>query len=115
MSCILSFDSILVVDFYTEYSTCVNKGPAEITHVNWDPEENTWALRILYHDKRFAERLGRDSFRFSEKSAGAHRRNRVISLHLGWEAEVLSGALNIESSDVIEKDGVNESSPVSVS
>ena len=36
----LTFDSRLVVDFKTGYSTFESKETAETNHVNWEPEEN---------------------------------------------------------------------------
>ena len=31
--------------------------------MHWEPEENVWALRILYNEKRFADRFGEQSTR----------------------------------------------------
>ena len=72
---ILTFDNMLVVDFQTGYSTCVDKRIAEMNHVNWEPKVNVWALKILYNDKR----LGRIWQRFGQTWKGSGP---------SWEVEV---------------------------
>ena len=109
-------------EFLNKVCTSVNKGMAEMNHVNWEPEGIVWAFRILYNDKRFAV-----TQRDSESSQGVDNKRR-LRLHLrpsqmhpkaalipasGWERILYrtcrqrrSNALNVCS-----QRGVNNSSP----